>query len=106
MLDAVAATGATVGTPAQLAIADLLDRGDYDRHVRRARQVYRKRRTELAARLAPLDGIPAGLHALLPLASRQEEKRVIDAGLAAGLRLQGINAMRLLAFHAAAPRPG
>ncbi|WP_326955401.1 MocR-like pyridoxine biosynthesis transcription factor PdxR [Amycolatopsis sp. NBC_01286] len=92
VLDAVAATGATVGTPAQLAIADLLDRGDYDRHVRRARQVYRKRRTELAARLAPLDGIPAGLHALLPLASRQEEKRVIDAGLAAGLRLQGINA--------------
>ncbi|WP_328614273.1 PLP-dependent aminotransferase family protein [Amycolatopsis sp. NBC_00355] len=90
VLDAVAATGATVGAPAQLAIADLLDRGDYDRHVRRARQVYRKRRAELAARLAPLDGIPAGLHALLPLASRQEEKRVLDAGLAAGLQLQGI----------------
>ncbi|MFJ1763416.1 PLP-dependent aminotransferase family protein [Amycolatopsis sp. NPDC088138] len=97
VLDAVAATGATVGTPAQLAIADLLERGDYDRHVRRARQAYRRRRAELADRLAtvtdvPLDGVPAGLHALLPLASRQEEKRVIDAGLAAGLQLQGINA--------------
>jgi GntR family transcriptional regulator/MocR family aminotransferase len=97
VLDAVTATGTTVGTPAQLAIADLLERGDYDRHVRRARQAYRKRRAELAARLAevtdvPLDGVPAGLHALLPLASRQEEKRVVDAGLAAGLQLQGVNA--------------
>jgi GntR family transcriptional regulator/MocR family aminotransferase len=96
VLDAVAATGTTVGTPAQLAIADLLERGDYDRHVRRARQAYRRRRAELAARLAtvtdvPLDGVPAGLHALLPLASRQEEKRVINAGLADALQLQGIN---------------
>ncbi|MEV6639043.1 PLP-dependent aminotransferase family protein [Amycolatopsis sp. NPDC051371] len=97
VLDALAATGATVGTPGQLALADLLDRGDYDRHVRRARVVYRKRRTELAARLAeltevPLDGVPAGLHALLPLASAREERRLVDAGLEGGLQLAGLHA--------------
>ncbi|WP_326837428.1 PLP-dependent aminotransferase family protein [Amycolatopsis rhabdoformis] len=97
VLDAVALTGAIPGAPAQLALADLLRRGDYDRHVRRARQVYRKRRTELAARLAaltpvPLDGVPAGLHSLLPLASRREESRLVNAGLLAGVRLMGLQA--------------
>lgn len=97
VLDALAATGATVGAPGQLALADLLDRGDYDRHVRRTRQLYRKRRTELAARLAeltdvPLDGVPAGLHALLPLASAREERRLVDVGLGAGLQLAGLHA--------------
>jgi GntR family transcriptional regulator/MocR family aminotransferase len=96
VLDAMAAMGATVGAPDQLALADLLDRGDYDRHVRRARQNYRKRRAELSARLAaqtdvPLDGVPAGLHTLLPLSSHQEEKRLVDTGLAAGIRLMGLH---------------
>ncbi|MEU8637821.1 PLP-dependent aminotransferase family protein [Amycolatopsis sp. NPDC048633] len=97
VLDALAATGASAGVPGQLALADLLDRGDYDRHVRRTRQLYRKRRTELATRLAeltdvPLDGVPAGLHALLPLASAREERRLVDAGLGAGLQLAGVHA--------------
>ncbi|MEV6902777.1 PLP-dependent aminotransferase family protein [Amycolatopsis sp. NPDC051372] len=96
VLDALAVTGASVGVPDQLALADLLQRGDYDRHVRRARQTYQRRRTELATRLAtltdvPLDGVPAGLHALLPLASRHEEKRLVDAGLHAGVRLLGLH---------------
>ncbi|MGW4488563.1 MocR-like pyridoxine biosynthesis transcription factor PdxR [Amycolatopsis sp. NPDC004368] len=92
VLDALAATGATPGAPAQLALADLLQRGDYDRHVRRARQTYRNRRADLAARLAPVpfDGVPAGLHALLPLASREEETRLVNAGLTAGLHLTGL----------------
>ena len=97
VLDALSATGATAGVPGQLALADLLDRGDYDRHVRRAREHYRKRRTELATRLAsvtevPLDGVPAGLHALLPLASAKEERRLVDAGLGAGVQLAGVHA--------------
>lgn len=96
VLDAMAAMGTTVGAPDQLALADLLDRGDYDRHVRRARQSYRKRRAELSARLATqtnvrLDGVPAGLHTLLPLSSQQEEKHLVDAGLAAGVRLMGLH---------------
>ncbi|MEU8632589.1 PLP-dependent aminotransferase family protein [Amycolatopsis sp. NPDC048633] len=97
VLDALTVSGATVGAPDQLALADLLERGDYDRHVRRARLAYQKRRAELAGRLSdvtkvPLDGVPAGLHALLPLASNQEEKRLVDAGLAAGVHLMGVQA--------------
>ncbi|MEV4604556.1 PLP-dependent aminotransferase family protein [Amycolatopsis sp. NPDC049253] len=96
VLDALAVTGASVGAPDQLALADRLQRGDYDRHVRRARHIYQKRRAELATRLAtltdvPLDGVPAGLHALLPLASRHEEKRLVDAGLRGGVRLLGLH---------------
>jgi GntR family transcriptional regulator/MocR family aminotransferase len=96
VLGVIAAMGTTVGAPDQLALADLLDRGDYDRHVRRARQSYRKRRAELSARLAGradvrLDGVPAGLHTLLPLSSRQEEKHLVDTGLAAGVRLMGLH---------------
>jgi GntR family transcriptional regulator/MocR family aminotransferase len=67
VLNAVLLIGATVSAPDQLALADLLQRGDYDRHVRRSRHTYWKRRTDLAARLATLtdvalDGVPAGLH--------------------------------------------
>jgi GntR family transcriptional regulator/MocR family aminotransferase len=96
VLDAIADAGATVGAPDQLALADLLDRGDYDRHVRRARQSYQKRRAELAERVAtltdvPFEGVPAGLHALLPLASPHEEKRIVEDALAAGLRLIGLH---------------
>ncbi|QRP48506.1 PLP-dependent aminotransferase family protein [Amycolatopsis sp. FDAARGOS 1241] len=97
VLDALLLTGATVAAPGQLALADLFERGDYDRHVRRARHTYQKRRADLAARLAtltdvPLDGVPAGLHALLPLATPVEEKRLTDTGLSAGLRVQGLHA--------------
>ncbi|HWD02131.1 MAG TPA: PLP-dependent aminotransferase family protein [Amycolatopsis sp.] len=92
VLDALVLSGATVGAPAQLALADLLTRGDYDRQVRRARTAYRTRRAELAAHLTtPLDGVPAGLHALLPLDGPAEERRLVDAALTAGLRLQGLH---------------
>ncbi len=58
---------------AQLALADLIRSGAYDRHVRRARLVYRRRRDRLLStitREAPavrVHGIAAGLHALLEL---------------------------------------
>ncbi|MCR6483696.1 PLP-dependent aminotransferase family protein [Amycolatopsis sp. OK19-0408] len=109
VLDALAATGATVGAPDQLALAEVLTRGDYDRHIRRTRQVYRRRRAELAERLAtltdvPLDGVAAGLHALLPLESAHEERRLVDAGLAAGVRLAGLHAAGY--WHAAGGKAG
>jgi GntR family transcriptional regulator/MocR family aminotransferase len=79
----------------QLALADLITHGDYDRHIRRLRLVYRRRRTELAERLAavtttPLEGVPAGLHALFPVASADREHRLVAAGEDAGLRLHGL----------------
>jgi GntR family transcriptional regulator/MocR family aminotransferase len=66
LLEAMAELGAAVPAVQQLAMADLIGRGGYDRHIRRMRLVYRRRRAELAGRLAiPLEGAAAGLHALI-----------------------------------------
>jgi GntR family transcriptional regulator/MocR family aminotransferase len=57
----------------QLALAEFLRSGDYDRHVRRARRVYRARRDRLLDALAdelpelPVTGVAAGVHVLLQL---------------------------------------
>ena len=60
-------------TPAleQLALAELLAGGGYDRHVRRMRQRYRKRRDALLARLGGRRalGIAAGLHVVVEVDS-------------------------------------
>ncbi|WP_406046989.1 aminotransferase class I/II-fold pyridoxal phosphate-dependent enzyme [Kribbella sp. NBC_00889] len=52
----------------QLTLADLITRHGYDRHIRRSRQRYRRRRDQLRHHLAglriTLTGIAAGLHAL------------------------------------------
>jgi GntR family transcriptional regulator/MocR family aminotransferase len=92
----IAEAGASVSALDQLTMAELLTHGDYDRHIRRMRLVYRRRRAELAARLAevtsvPLQGIAAGMHALLPLASAAEERRLIEAGRRLGLQLTGLH---------------
>lgn len=60
----------------QLALADLIDGGTYERHLRRVRRLYRERRDHLLAALhsylpeAGISGIAAGLHLVveLPLA--------------------------------------
>ncbi|MEV4056442.1 PLP-dependent aminotransferase family protein [Amycolatopsis sp. NPDC049688] len=54
----------------QLALAELIDSGAYDRHVRRSRAEYRARRAHLLAALPDSvrpEGIAAGLHLLLRL---------------------------------------
>ncbi|WP_159945647.1 MULTISPECIES: PLP-dependent aminotransferase family protein [unclassified Nocardiopsis] len=54
--------------PAQAATALLLERGDLDRHLRRMRLEYARRRRMLIELLGPrLRGDTAGLHVLLPL---------------------------------------
>jgi GntR family transcriptional regulator/MocR family aminotransferase len=97
LLEAAEEIAAAVPVIDQLALADLIARGDYDRHIRRLRLVYGRRRTELARRLAavtttPLEGISAGLHALLPVGSADLEHQLITAGERAGLRLHGLHA--------------
>jgi GntR family transcriptional regulator/MocR family aminotransferase len=69
--------GAKLGeTPAleQLALAELLAGGGYDRHVRRMRQRYRKRRDALLARLGDRRtlGIAAGLHVVVEVDSEED----------------------------------
>ena len=78
-------------TPAleQLALAELLGGGAYDRHVRRMRQRYRRRRDALLARLGDRRalGIAAGLHVVIEVAS---EDVALSRAAARSLALEGL----------------
>jgi len=91
LLEAMIDSGAAVPVVEQLAMADLIGRGGYDRHIRRMRLAYRRRRAELA-RVTPLEGVAAGLHALLPLESAEQERALIGRARQAGLALNGLHA--------------
>ena len=85
----------SVGIVDQLALADLLDSGGYDRQVRTARRRYRRRREELAgvvearASAVRVVGHPAGLHALLDL-PRGTEADVVDRARRLGIAVEGL----------------
>ncbi len=80
----------------QLTLAELIASGAYDRHVRRSRLVYRRRRDRLIAALsrrapeAHVSGIAAGLHALVTLPPGRTEAEVVADGAARGLALLGL----------------
>lgn len=82
----------------QLALADLIDSGHFDRQVRRARLVYRRRRDRLVtavARRAPdvrLSGLAAGLHVLLELPPRLSEVDVVARTAAKNVAVEGLSA--------------
>jgi GntR family transcriptional regulator/MocR family aminotransferase len=69
----------------QLALAHLIERGDYERQVARARHEYRARRDRLVAALArelpgtTPRGVAAGVHALLPLPDDADDVAIADA---------------------------
>ncbi|MFJ7148281.1 PLP-dependent aminotransferase family protein [Streptomyces sp. NPDC100445] len=85
--------------PDQLALADFLACGSYDRHVRRMRQTYRRRRDRLVAVLAAraphveVTGIAAGLHAVLRLPPGTEASTV-RAAARQGVALDGLAGFR------------
>ena len=80
------------------ALAELIDSGGFDRHVRAARQRYRVKRGVLleaiAAELpgARVRGIAAGLHVVLELPAGCEESAVVEAAKADGVHTQGLAA--------------
>ena len=82
----------------QLAVAALLESGRYDRHLRRMRAGYAKRREALIGALAQhapgvrLTGLAAGFHAVAHLPSRADEQAVVAA---ARERLVGLYGMSL-----------
>ncbi len=81
----------------QLTLAQFILSGAYDRHIRRSRLVYRRRRDRLVAALrqqAPrvrVSGIAAGLHALVELPLDLPEEAVIVRAAAHGLALEGLH---------------
>jgi GntR family transcriptional regulator / MocR family aminotransferase len=93
-----------LGTPVieQLALADFLERGELDRHLRRTRLSYRRRRDKLIAALARHiprvrpTGIAAGLQLVAHLPEGMDEHEVLEAARGRGIGLQGLREHRVL----------
>jgi GntR family transcriptional regulator/MocR family aminotransferase len=91
------------GTPAidQLALADFIARGELDRHLRRMRLQYRRRREAAARALRTalpetrLLGAAAGLFALAQLPEQLSEPAVLRAAAATGVEIEGLGSHRL-----------
>ena len=92
----------------QLTFADFLTRGEFDRHLRRMRPVYRSRRDALLAALAEhapdLEpaGIAAGLHLVAWLPEDLDEGEVIEAAAGESVAVAGVAPYRI----APSPRGG
>lgn len=100
---AVAKLAADRGSPVldQLTFADFLSHGEFDRHLRRMRPVYRKRRDALlkalrdnVPELEPV-GVSAGLHLVTWLPPELDESTVVRAAAARGVGLYGVTPYRL-----------
>jgi GntR family transcriptional regulator/MocR family aminotransferase len=91
------------GSPAldQLALADMLKTGEYDRQIARARHEYRRRRDRLmevlASRLPGLQvaGAAAGLHVLLRLPPDVDDQAVAALAAGRGIGVRALSAMTL-----------
>jgi GntR family transcriptional regulator/MocR family aminotransferase len=94
--DAKAMADAQTSSLEQLTLAEFITSGAYDRHVRRARLDYRRRRDRLIdalARHAPdvhLTGAAAGLHAVVELPRGQSERQVVAHAAARGVAIEGL----------------
>ncbi len=87
------------GMPAplgQLALADLIERGELDRHLRRQRRRYHRQRDELLATIAArlpevtVHGAAAGLYVVLHLPDDLSESAVLNAARSRGIALEGL----------------
>ena len=84
----------------QLALARLIESGRFDRHLRRARGTYARRREALVAALAQhapqvrLTGLAAGFHAVAHLPGVAEEESVVTAARARSVGLYGMSPYR------------
>jgi GntR family transcriptional regulator / MocR family aminotransferase len=90
--------GGTPGPLEQLALADLIERGELDRHLRRQRRRYRRQRDKLLATLASelpevaVHGAAAGLYAVLHLPHGLDEQAVLAAARSRGVVLEELAA--------------
>jgi len=100
---AAAKIAADRGSPAleQVAFADFVTRGEFDRHLRRMRPVYRRRRDTLLAALArhlpwlEPAGVSAGLHLVTWLPPHLDEAAVVGAARRAGVGLDAVGPYRI-----------
>jgi GntR family transcriptional regulator / MocR family aminotransferase len=80
----------------QLALADFVCRGEFDRHLRRMRTIYKRRRDALVAALAKhlpdlsITGIAAGLHVVVELPSAEAEAAAVAEAKARGILVKSL----------------
>jgi GntR family transcriptional regulator / MocR family aminotransferase len=85
----------------QLTFADFLARGEFDRHLRRMRPVYRRRRDvlleSLRDKVPDLEpaGIAAGLHLVAWLPDDLDETAVVETAARRGLGVYGVGPYRM-----------
>ena len=91
----------------QLTLAEFLSRGHYDRHVRRARTFYRRRRDRLLTAFArhlpelPIEGVAAGMHLLLGLPPGVSDTAITEEAQRAGIAVTPLSAFQLAPSAAA-----
>ena len=112
LVDGIAAAKSLAdrGSPVldQLAFADFLERGEFDRHLRRMRPLYKRRRDTLTGALAEKlpdlepTGIAAGLHLVAYLPDDLDEESIVDAAARRGVAAYGLAPYRI----SAPGRPG
>jgi GntR family transcriptional regulator/MocR family aminotransferase len=99
----VGKTLADGGSPAvdQLALADLLSTGEYERHVVRARHEYQRRRDRLVRALSAklprlaFRGAAAGMQLLLRLDEGADDIAIADAAASRGIRVRALSPLHL-----------
>lgn len=85
----------------QLTFADFLTHGEFDRHLRRMRPVYRRRRDALLGALKRYTpdlepvGVSAGLHLVAWVPSDLDEAHLVRAAAQRGLGVYGVSPYRL-----------
>jgi GntR family transcriptional regulator/MocR family aminotransferase len=84
----------------QLALAELIESGRYDRHLRRMRALYGGRRDVLVGILAEhapeveVHGLAAGFHAVAHLPEQLDEDAIVSAARARSIGLHGMSEFR------------
>jgi len=89
-------THAQAAAVEQLTLAEFIETGRYDRHIRRRRLEYRRRRDRLVAGLAHrtpelrVSGMSAGLHTVVNLPDGVAEAEIIDGARSRDLAVDGL----------------
>ncbi len=95
------------GSPSldQLALADFLHRGELDRHLRRTRRIYRRRRDALVSALTRylpqlrIRGVAAGLHLMVELGPNAREQEIVATAEKRSMRVVGASVYRSNPAH-------
>jgi GntR family transcriptional regulator/MocR family aminotransferase len=96
IVEAKSSAGRLSSSLDQLTLAEFISCGAYDRQVRRARALYRRRRDQLVTRLRQqvprvrISGIAAGLHILVDLPAGMCEDDLVSRAARRGLAIEGL----------------